>query len=116
MRRPALQRNSLPNFGLASGSRNESDARFQRSGKPAIMRTASGDSSYGDAAMTEETPVWFITGCSSGLGRALAEACVAHDFRVVATARDAGKLTDLAKGAEDRVLSLALDITDHAQI
>ena len=66
--------------------------------------------------MTEATPVWLITGCSSGLGRALAELCVEHNFRVVATARDAGKLADVAMGAKDRVQCLALDVTDHAQI
>jgi NAD(P)-dependent dehydrogenase (short-subunit alcohol dehydrogenase family) len=66
--------------------------------------------------MTQDTPIWLITGCSSGLGRALAETCISQGLRVVATARDADKMADLAKGAEDRVLTIALDVTDHAQI
>ena len=66
--------------------------------------------------MTADTPVWLITGCSTGLGRALGEVCVARGLRVVATARDPGKLADLADGAEGRVLTLALDVTDGAQI
>jgi len=60
--------------------------------------------------------VWLITGCSSGLGRAQAEVCVDHGFRVVATARDAAKIAELTERAEDRVLALPLDVTDHGQI
>ncbi len=61
-------------------------------------------------------PVWFITGCSTGFGRALAERVLARGWRVVATARDAARVTDLADGADDRVLALALDVTDPAQV
>jgi short-subunit dehydrogenase len=39
---------------------------------------------------------WFITGCSTGLGRALAEAVIAAGRDTVVTARDAGKLAELA--------------------
>jgi NAD(P)-dependent dehydrogenase (short-subunit alcohol dehydrogenase family) len=35
---------------------------------------------------------WLITGCSSGLGRALAEAAIASGHNVVVTARDVGKV------------------------
>jgi NAD(P)-dependent dehydrogenase (short-subunit alcohol dehydrogenase family) len=59
-------------------------------------------------------PIWFITGCSTGFGRALAERVLARGWRVVATARDAARLADL--GAGDRLLPLALDVTDSAQI
>ena len=61
-------------------------------------------------------PVWFITGCSTGFGRALAERVLARGWRVVATARDAARVADLADGADDRVLALALDVTDPAQV
>jgi NAD(P)-dependent dehydrogenase (short-subunit alcohol dehydrogenase family) len=40
--------------------------------------------------------VWFITGCSSGFGRALAEAALARGDRVVATARRPEALAELA--------------------
>jgi NAD(P)-dependent dehydrogenase (short-subunit alcohol dehydrogenase family) len=62
------------------------------------------------------TPVWFITGCSTGFGHDLAELVIARGWRVAATARDASKLADLVKGAEDRVLALPLDVTDAGQI
>lgn len=39
--------------------------------------------------------VWFITGCSSGLGRQVAITAAKHQDRVVATSRDPSKLSDL---------------------
>jgi NAD(P)-dependent dehydrogenase (short-subunit alcohol dehydrogenase family) len=59
---------------------------------------------------------WLITGCSTGLGRALAEAVIAAGHNAVVTARDAGKVADLAEGNTDRVLPLALDVTDPGQV
>lgn len=60
-----------------------------------------------------ENRVWFITGTSSGFGRALAEAALDRGDRVVATARDPSQLGDLA--ADDDVHAIALDVTDPAQ-
>lgn len=54
--------------------------------------------------------VWLITGCSRGLGRALAQAVLAAGHRLVATARDAADLSAL--GASDRLRTVALDVTD----
>ncbi|MDT5152935.1 MAG: hypothetical protein QOI01_4668 [Mycobacterium sp.] len=59
---------------------------------------------------------WLITGCSTGLGRALAEAAIAAGHNVVATARDATKVADLADTAPDRVLAVALDVTVPQQV
>jgi NAD(P)-dependent dehydrogenase (short-subunit alcohol dehydrogenase family) len=59
---------------------------------------------------------WLITGCSTGLGRALAEAVLAAGQNAVVTARDAGKVADLATNNSDRVLPLALDVTDSTQV
>ena len=59
----------------------------------------------------EDTPVWFISGCSTGFGRALAEAVLARGCRVVATARDAARVADIAATAPDRALALAMDVT-----
>ena len=61
-------------------------------------------------------PTWLITGCSTGLGRALAEAVIAAGHNAIVTARDVGKLTDLRLDNTDRVLALSLDVTDTAQI
>lgn len=66
--------------------------------------------------MASASPVWFVTGCSTGFGRELAQQVLARGWRLVATARDAGRVADLAEGAEDRVLALALDMADAGQI
>jgi len=52
---------------------------------------------------------WFITGSSRGLGRALVRAALEAGDRVVATAR---RPEQLAEFAGDRLLALALDVTD----
>jgi NAD(P)-dependent dehydrogenase (short-subunit alcohol dehydrogenase family) len=59
---------------------------------------------------------WLITGCSTGLGRALAEAVIAAGHNAVVTARDAARVADLAVESTDRVLALPLDVTDPAQV
>ena len=59
---------------------------------------------------------WLITGCSTGLGRALAEKAIAAGHHVVATARDATKVADLVELAPDRVLAVALDVTVPEQV
>lgn len=61
--------------------------------------------------MSERT--WLITGASRGLGRALAETVLESGDRVVATARDAGALDDLAAKHGDRLLARDLDVTDR---
>jgi len=57
--------------------------------------------------------VVLITGCSSGIGRAVAEESLRRGFRTVATARDPGSIVDLEG---DRSLILPLDVTDGASI
>jgi NAD(P)-dependent dehydrogenase (short-subunit alcohol dehydrogenase family) len=59
---------------------------------------------------------WLITGSSTGLGRALAEAVIAAGHNAVVTARDTTKVADLAAAHPDRVLGLALDVTDAQQV
>lgn len=61
-------------------------------------------------------PIWFITGCSSGLGRALAETLLARGRRVIATARAAASLTELAARYPENCRALALDVTDSAAV
>ncbi|WP_439381670.1 oxidoreductase [Amycolatopsis lexingtonensis] len=63
-----------------------------------------------------ENPVWFITGCSSGLGRALAEAVLDRGWSAVVTARDPASVAGLVEAHGDRALALPLDVTDHAQV
>jgi NAD(P)-dependent dehydrogenase (short-subunit alcohol dehydrogenase family) len=60
--------------------------------------------------------VWLVTGSSSGFGRELVLAALAHGDRVVATARRTAALDGLVAAAPDRVHPVALDVTDAAQI
>jgi NAD(P)-dependent dehydrogenase (short-subunit alcohol dehydrogenase family) len=59
---------------------------------------------------------WLITGCSTGLGRALAEAVIGAGHNAVVTARDVAKVADLADTATQRVLPIALDVTKPDQV
>ncbi len=64
----------------------------------------------------EDNKVWFITGCSTGFGRELAKQLLENGYRVVVTARDAGKVQDLVKINEANALALNLDVNDKAQV
>ena len=62
--------------------------------------------------------VWLITGCSSGFGRAIAEAVLAHGDSVLATARNPNDLAELEKAAGDnaeRMAKCRLDVTSPDQ-
>ncbi len=63
-----------------------------------------------------EKKVWFITGCSTGFGRELAKQLLENGYRVVVTARDAGKIQNLVKINAENALALNLDVTDAAQV
>jgi NAD(P)-dependent dehydrogenase (short-subunit alcohol dehydrogenase family) len=56
--------------------------------------------------------VWLITGAARGLGRSVAEAVLAAGDRLVATARDPGRLADLQKRYGDQLRTAVLDVTD----
>jgi NAD(P)-dependent dehydrogenase (short-subunit alcohol dehydrogenase family) len=62
--------------------------------------------------MLRENAVWFITGCSRGLGRALAEQVLASGYRAVVTARRDADIADIVAGHNDRAVAVALDVTD----
>ena len=58
----------------------------------------------------QQSKVWLITGCSSGFGQEIASAALAHEDRVVATARDPAKLKDLeSRGAVISALDVLAD-------
>ncbi len=68
---------------------------------------------------TSTTPVWFITGCSTGFGKELVRAVLERGWRCVATARNVASLADLAEPGSDadaRLARVKLDVTDAAQI
>lgn len=64
--------------------------------------------------MTMET--WLITGCSTGLGRALAEEVLGRGHNAVVTARNPAAVQDLVEAHPATALGLALDVTDPAQV
>jgi NAD(P)-dependent dehydrogenase (short-subunit alcohol dehydrogenase family) len=65
--------------------------------------------------MANVAHTWLITGCSTGLGRALAEALIARGERVFATARDPGRLADLVDGHANAI-ALKLDVTSAEEV
>ena len=62
------------------------------------------------------SPVWFITGCSTGFGRELASLLLDQGKRVAVTARNPDDVQDLVDGRGDQALALRLDVTDPAQV
>jgi len=68
------------------------------------------------AMATNATPIWFITGCSTGFGRAVAEQVLARGWRAVVTARQPDSIAPLAARYPDTALALALDVTQPPQI
>jgi NAD(P)-dependent dehydrogenase (short-subunit alcohol dehydrogenase family) len=58
--------------------------------------------------------IWFITGSSRGFGWALASAVLEVGDSVVATARRPEQLTSLVEQYGQRVLPVALDVTNAA--
>ncbi len=60
--------------------------------------------------------VWFVTGCSTGIGRALAEVLTDRGKRAVVTARRAEAIADLEARAPGHIRALALDIADAAAV
>ncbi|MGP3942545.1 SDR family NAD(P)-dependent oxidoreductase [Streptomyces sp. 6N106] len=66
--------------------------------------------------MTHDQKIWFITGCSTGFGRALAEEVLAVGDRAVVTARNADQVKDIVAAHGDNGIALALDVTDPAQV
>jgi NAD(P)-dependent dehydrogenase (short-subunit alcohol dehydrogenase family) len=61
------------------------------------------------------TKRWLVTGCSSGLGRALAARLAAEGEQVMATARRPETLDELVARHPGAVVAAALDVRDPAQ-
>jgi NAD(P)-dependent dehydrogenase (short-subunit alcohol dehydrogenase family) len=59
---------------------------------------------------------WLITGVSSGLGRALAEAALAAGDRVAGTARREADVAAFAELAPGRAFGVRMDVTDEAAV
>jgi len=64
----------------------------------------------------DTSPVWFITGCSTGLGRALAERVLQRGHRCAVTARDPAQIEGIVAAHPKTSLAIALDVTQQAQL
>jgi NAD(P)-dependent dehydrogenase (short-subunit alcohol dehydrogenase family) len=60
--------------------------------------------------------VWLVTGASRGLGRAITEVVLEAGDTVVATARRREALEELEERFGERIVPLALDVTDRAEV
>jgi NAD(P)-dependent dehydrogenase (short-subunit alcohol dehydrogenase family) len=60
--------------------------------------------------------IWFVTGSSRGLGRALVETVLAAGDKVVATARRPEELADLGKTYGNNVRTVELDVTSPTDV
>jgi NAD(P)-dependent dehydrogenase (short-subunit alcohol dehydrogenase family) len=58
---------------------------------------------------------WLITGCSSGIGRGVAQAALDAGDNVVVTARNPDAIREFKECFPDRALAVMLDVTDVAQ-
>ena len=58
-----------------------------------------------------EKKVWLITGCDSGMGKAIAETVLEHGDKVIVTARDAANVAALCEQFPTTAFPFELDVT-----
>lgn len=68
------------------------------------------------AKETKKVTTWFVTGCSTGFGRALAEAVLVRGDNAVVTARSVHAIADIVEAHPERAIGLPLDVTDDDQV
>jgi len=64
----------------------------------------------------KEKQVWFITGASSGFGKAFAEYAISRGYNVVVTARRVDKLEAIKALAPGQVEAIKMDVTNNQEI
>jgi NAD(P)-dependent dehydrogenase (short-subunit alcohol dehydrogenase family) len=65
---------------------------------------------------TDNYKTWLITGVSSGIGRSLAEAALAHGHRVVGTVRSREHVAQFEQLSPDRAIAVELDVAQPASV
>ena len=68
------------------------------------------------SAATDTARSWFITGCSTGIGREIARKVLASGERAAVTARSIDAVADLQAEYPQQALALALDVTVPEQV
>ena len=63
-----------------------------------------------------ESKVWWVTGASSGIGEALAQALAAKGARLVLSGRNEAALRDVAQRCKTESLILPFEATDYARL
>lgn len=64
----------------------------------------------------KQNNIWFVTGCSSGIGKALCNELLERGYKVAAGLRKKERLDKLKNEYYDNLLLLELDVTDEEQI
>jgi NAD(P)-dependent dehydrogenase (short-subunit alcohol dehydrogenase family) len=64
----------------------------------------------------KESKVWLITGAGSGIGLEIAKAALADGNKVVATGRDANKVSNALDNTTDNLLVVQMDVTNPNEI
>ena len=59
---------------------------------------------------------WLITGCSTGIGRHLAQAVLARGWNAIVTARNPAGVQDIIRHYPDSSIALPVDVTDREQV
>src|SRR5271170_1589484 len=106
--------------GCYSGCVGQPAERRRRGRPDVILRRVLGAAPFGSSATQMATAfegalmrTWFITGVSSGLGRAIAAAALAADDRVVGTVRKEEDRVTFSAQAPGRSIGVLLDFTDQ---
>lgn len=60
--------------------------------------------------------VWFITGCSTGFGRELAQQTLALGYKVAVASRNTGDVKDIIAAYPETALAVKLDVTKAEEI
>lgn len=76
----------------------------------------SAQTQQGSSREIDTQSVWLITGCSSGIGREIAQAALARGYRVVVTARNEKTVQDLVERYPDQAMARSLDVTRPEQV
>jgi NAD(P)-dependent dehydrogenase (short-subunit alcohol dehydrogenase family) len=66
--------------------------------------------------MMDSSPVWFITGVSTGFGHALAETALRRGFRVVGTVRKQEQRASFEAQGSGRAKAVLMDVTNAVQV